>query len=173
MMAVVFSTDAPGKTVGKYLFSPIYLSYFGNRNKQSNHAVLVVGWGEEKGQKYWLIKNSWGFGWGAFGYLKLLRGSNECNIGDVCVVAECQATGRADVAPATTPAPEIPVNLWCDMSKAFGNKSTNGYFDFRSGDKSNPGKIINVNVKCRNSMCTPSMPGPSNACMYICGGLTC
>jgi hypothetical protein len=28
-------------------------------------------------------------------------------------------------------------------------------------------------VKCTNGSCSPAVAGPSNACMYICGQLTC
>ncbi|CAH1976128.1 unnamed protein product [Acanthoscelides obtectus] len=46
-----------------------------------NHGVLVVGYGEEKGIEYWLVKNSWGADWGDKGYFKLKKDDkNTCGI---------------------------------------------------------------------------------------------
>jgi len=51
-----------------------------------DHGVLIVGYGEENGNKYWLLKNSWSQTWGEEGYFKILR-TDSSNDAGICGVA--------------------------------------------------------------------------------------
>merc|ERR1711962_299468 len=138
---------------------------------KTGHAVLAVGYGEERGQKYWLIKNSWGKNWGLNGHIKLLRGSNHCNVEELCISASCVANGRQEIAPTTPAPPPIPVNFWCDLSGLYPGRKLNGYYTLRI--RGPDGGLIESSVRCKGTKCTPAKAGPSNACMYICGKVKC
>ena len=51
-----------------------------------DHGVLVVGYGTENGQDYWLVKNSWSNTWGDKGYIKIARSSSTNDAG-ICGIA--------------------------------------------------------------------------------------
>jgi len=43
---------------------------------QINHAILAVGYTGS----YWIVKNSWGTGWGSGGYIYMAKGKNLCGV---------------------------------------------------------------------------------------------
>jgi C1A family cysteine protease len=49
---------------------------------RGRHAVCVVGYkdGEKDGEGYWIIKNSWGTGWGESGFMKIAYGDLQCGL---------------------------------------------------------------------------------------------
>ena len=51
-----------------------------------DHGVLVVGYGTENGQDYWLVKNSWSTSWGDNGYVKIGKSDSTDDVG-VCGIA--------------------------------------------------------------------------------------
>ena len=48
--------------------------------EQVNHSLVVVGWGEEDGVKFWKILNSWGEDWGEHGFFRILRGVDDSSV---------------------------------------------------------------------------------------------
>jgi len=71
-------------------------------NQQVNHAVVLVGWDDTKGKSgAWILRNSWGPGWGDSGYMWI---EYECSLvgNATCYVrygqpADCNRNGIADM----------------------------------------------------------------------------
>lgn len=63
-------------------------SQFNNSHSMEDHIVSLVGWGEsEKGEKYWVGRNSWGEYWGDMGFFKIERGTNTQQVEADCAWA--------------------------------------------------------------------------------------
>ncbi|EFA76288.1 hypothetical protein PPL_10051 [Heterostelium album PN500] len=68
-------------SVGMMADGPLY-GYSGgiyscqSQYNSQNHAVLIVGY--NSAQNYWIIKNTWGSGWGESGYFRLTNNNDNC-----------------------------------------------------------------------------------------------
>jgi len=71
--------------------------------KQLDHGVLMVAYGTDSslGKDYYTIKNSWGASWGESGYIRFVRGKDQCGVAD----SASYPTGVKSMGPAPGPAP--------------------------------------------------------------------
>lgn len=112
--------------------TPLFQAYHsGVFNEQApgpiNHAVTLIGW--DDGKQAWLMKNSWGTGWGESGYMWIHYGSNSIGYAAAWVQAKnnhyhipfdilkrhlvpiAAFTPPALPAPPTLPTPPAPPSL--------------------------------------------------------------
>ncbi|XXG86034.1 hypothetical protein AAC387_Pa11g1017 [Persea americana] len=85
-----------------------------------DHAGLIIGYGSENGVDYWIMKNSWGKGWGMGGYVHMLRNSG--NSEGVCGIYKL-ASYPTKTGPNPPPSPS-PSPTKCSLTTYCPSGST-------------------------------------------------
>ncbi len=76
---------------------------------QVNHAVVLVGW--DDAADTWIMKNSWGTGWGESGYMRIKR--NVSNIGYAANYVVYTSTSPPPLPPTPQPSPsQVTTTHW-------------------------------------------------------------
>ncbi|MHC1727196.1 MAG: C1 family peptidase [Syntrophobacteraceae bacterium] len=70
---------------------------------QINHAIVLVGWKDDLGTDngYWILRNSWGTGWGENGYMRIRYGRNQVGYSANYIQFACNSI-------PTPPPPALP-----------------------------------------------------------------
>lgn len=56
----------------------LVLFYSSSNPEKRVHSVVIIGYGKENNQKYWIVKNSYGKQWGEKGYVRIDMKDNIC-----------------------------------------------------------------------------------------------
>lgn len=79
------------------IYTSVQVSENVDQDMVNKQYVLLVGYGEERGQKYWIAQNSFSEKWGEQGFFRVARGRNEADIESVAVTADVVKDSRTEV----------------------------------------------------------------------------
>ncbi len=74
----------------------------------TNHVVALVGWDDNGGDGYWILRNSWGDAWGEGGYMRI-----KYNAAHVACAA-CYLTFTPE-QPPLLPVKPVAVTPWLPL----------------------------------------------------------
>ncbi|XP_048132363.1 low-temperature-induced cysteine proteinase-like isoform X2 [Rhodamnia argentea] len=102
------SVGMDGSAIDFQLYtSGIYDGTCSDNPDDIDHAVLIVGYGSEGGEDYWIVKNSWGTDWGMEGYF-LIRRNTDLPFGLCAINAMASYPTKESSAPSPYPSPVVP-----------------------------------------------------------------
>lgn len=134
-----------------------------NESGQVNHAVVLVGWNDDLGTDngYWILRNSWGSGWGENGYMRIRYGCNQVGYSANYIQFSCNNPNpNPDPTPNPTPDPTPDPT---PNPTPTGKPDLKG--NFASLSVYRQGYRVVGNVRIRNIGKTDA--GPFNSTLYL------